>query len=109
VINLAEKLTVDNFDEFISQSDVPVLVDFYNDGCIPCRRIAPLLSKAEEKYNGKIKFARVNSALNPDLIEKYTIEAAPTLILFKSGEEINRHRGIATADQIEELINTNNL
>jgi thioredoxin 1 len=107
VINVAEKLTAENFDDFINQSDVPVLVDFYNDGCIPCRRIAPLISKAEAEYDGKIKFARVNSALNPDLVEKYTIEAAPTLILFNNGEEINRHRGVATAQQIEELLNTN--
>jgi thioredoxin 1 len=105
---VAEKLTTENFDEFISQNDI-VLVDFYNDGCIPCRRIAPLISKAETEYEGKVKFARVNSALNPDLVEKYTIEAAPTLILFNNGEEINRHRGVATAQQIEELINIDNL
>jgi thioredoxin 1 len=101
---MAEKLTAENFDDFIQKSDVPVLVDFYNDGCIPCRRIAPLISKAEAAYEGKIKFARVNAAVNPTLVEKYTIEAAPTLLLFQNGEERRRHRGAATAQQIEELI-----
>jgi thioredoxin 1 len=104
VTDVAEKLTTESFDAFIKESPVPVLVDFYNDGCIPCRRVAPLLSKAEEKYKGKISFARVNSIMNLDLTEKYFVEAAPTLILFKDGEEVKRHRGAATAEQIEDLI-----
>jgi thioredoxin 1 len=106
VINLSEKLNEANFDSFVNESEIPVLVDFYNDGCIPCKRISPLLSKAEAEYDGKIKFAKINIGMNPELIEKYEVEAAPTLILFNNGEEINRHRGLATAQQIEELLNT---
>ena len=101
---MAERLTQDNFDAFILESDIPVFVDFYNDGCIPCRRIAPLISKAEAEYDGKLKFARVNIGMNPDLISKYAIEAAPTLIIFKDGEEISRHRGAADAETFKNFI-----
>lgn len=101
---MAEKLTAENFNSFIEDSDLPVLVDFYNDGCIPCRRIAPLLSKAETEYSGRIKFAKVNIGTNSELIEEYTVEAAPTLIIYKNGKEVNRHRGAADAETLNKFI-----
>lgn len=100
---MAEKLDSAGFENFIN-SEIPVLVDFYNDGCIPCRRIAPLISKAQAEYDGRIKFARVNIAMNTDLIERYSVEAAPTLIIFKNGEEISRHRGAADAETFGNFI-----
>lgn len=101
---MTEKLDSSNFNSFIQNSDIPVLVDFYSDGCIPCRRIAPLLSKAEAEYENKLKFAKVNIGMNPDLIAEYGIEAAPTLILLNDAKEVNRHIGIADADTLKEFI-----
>ncbi|MGN1202608.1 MAG: thioredoxin family protein [Eubacterium sp.] len=101
---MAEKLDSTNFDSFITESELPVLVDFYNDGCIPCRRIAPLISKAEAEYEGRLKFARVNIGMNTELIEKFSVEAAPTLIIFKDGEEVNRHRGATDAEAFKNFI-----
>lgn len=101
---MAKKLDSSNFDSFIETSEVPVVVDFYNDGCIPCRRIAPLISKAEVAYEERLKFVRVNIGMNSDLIEKYAVEAAPTIIIFKGGEEVNRHRGAADAETFKGFI-----
>lgn len=101
---MAEKLDSTNFAIFIKESELPVFVDFYNDGCIPCRRIAPIISKAEAEYDGGIKFAKVNIGQNTELIAQYFIEAAPTLIIFKDGEEISRHRGVADAETIKNFI-----
>lgn len=104
---MAEKLDGSAFESYIRESAVPVLVDFYNDGCIPCRRIAPLISKAETEYNGRLNFARVNIAMNPDLTERYAVAAAPTLILFRNGEEADRHRGAADAETLKQFIESN--
>lgn len=101
---MAEKLDSANFESFVKESKLPVLVDFYNDGCIPCRRIAPLISKAEAEYDGRLKFARVNIGMNTELISEYSVEAAPTLIIFKDGGEINRHRGAADAETLKNFI-----
>lgn len=101
---MAEKLDSANFESFVKESELPVLVDFYNDGCIPCRRIAPLISKAETEYDGRLKFARVNIGMNADLIAKFSVEAAPTLIIFKDGGEISRHRGAADAETLKKFI-----
>lgn len=101
---MAEVLNDDNFDAFVAESDKPVLVDFYNDGCIPCRRVAPVLSRTEKGYEDKVAFVKVKIAMNPNTVKKYAVEAAPTLLVLKDGEEAGRHRGVANAEQIEELI-----
>ncbi len=104
---MAEFLNQENFQPFIEASTLPVLVDFYKDGCIPCRRVAPLLSKAGEAYAGRLIVARVNLSQNPGLAAQYRIEAAPTLLLLKSGKEAARHRGIIDRAGLAALIEEN--
>lgn len=95
------------FYGFIQRSETPVLVDFYNDGCAPCRRIAPIIGMAEEEFDGAMSFAEVNIGMNPDLIEKADISATPTLVIFKDGKEISRHIGAADYETIKEFIENN--
>lgn len=101
---MAERLDRETFGAFVADSALPVLVDFYRDGCIPCRRTAPLLSKAEAEYAGKIAVARVNLEQDADLARQYEIAAAPTLLFFQKGKEIARHRGVIDRDGLTKLI-----
>ncbi len=105
---MAEHLNSETFAGYIEASALPVLVDFYRDGCVPCRRVAPLLSKAETAYAGKLAVARVNSVQNSDLAAQYDIQAAPTLVLFENGKEVVRHRGVIDRDGLEALIQSAN-
>lgn len=101
---MAEHLNGETFDAFVTQSAAPVLVDFYRDGCVPCRRVAPLLSKAGAEYEGRLEIARVNVDQNPALAEKHQIEAAPTLLLLRGGEEVGRHRGAIDKETLKAFI-----
>lgn len=101
---MAEILNDSNFEAFIAESAKPVLVDFFNDGCVPCRRVAPILSRTEKAFEEQVAFGKVKIAMNPETVKKYGVEAAPTLIVFKDGAEAARHRGVATAEQITALI-----
>lgn len=101
---MAEHLNEETFDAFVAQSASPVLVDFYRDGCVPCRRVAPLLSKAGAEYEGRLEIARVNVDQNPALSERHRIEAAPTLLLLHGGQEIGRHRGAIDKDTLKAFI-----
>jgi thioredoxin 1 len=101
---VATALNQDSFAAFVSQADKPVLVDFFRDGCLPCRRVAPLVSKAEAQYEDGLLVARVNMDQNKALAEELKIEAAPTLILFRGGQEVARHRGVIDRDGLTELL-----
>lgn len=92
------------FKREVIDAQVPVLVDFYSDSCIPCKRMSPILSQIESEYSEKVKIVKVNTNFEKALVEKFSIQAAPTLILFSEGEEVSRIRGAAKKDEIIQLI-----
>lgn len=93
------------FDEEVLKSDKPVLVDFWAPWCGPCRAIAPTVEELAGTYADKIKFCKVNVDENPVTPGKFEIKAIPTLIFFKDGEAAEHHTGLASKEQLEELIN----
>jgi thioredoxin 1 len=93
-----------SFDAYIQEADKPVLVDFYRDGCLPCRRVSPLVSKTETQYGDRILVARINIDQSKKLAEKLRIEAAPTLIIFGKDGELARHRGVIDGKSLSELV-----
>lgn len=100
---MAQRVNADNFDSEVLQSDLPVLVDYYSDSCVPCKMLAPVLSQIESEHS-EIKVVKVNVNFDIELAERFEVQAAPTLILFKNGEEKARHRGAVRKDEIEALI-----
>ena len=94
------KITAAEFGSEVLGSEIPVLADFYSDSCIPCKRMSPILSQLESEYEGKLKIVKINTNFEKELTEKYGVLAAPTLILFKNGEEVSRIRGAAKKDEI---------
>lgn len=94
-----------NFEKEVLKSEIPVLVEFYSDSCIPCKQLSPILADLEEEYEDKIKVAKVNVNFDEKLVQDYNVLASPTIVFFKNGEEINRIRGLKKKNEIEEIFN----
>jgi thioredoxin 1 len=101
---MPKRISNAEFDTEVLASELPVLADFYSDSCIPCKRMSPILSQLETEYAGKIKIVKININFEKELVAKYNILAAPTLILFNKGEEVSRIRGAVKKDEIITLI-----
>jgi thioredoxin 1 len=101
---VTELLNDDNFHATVDESPIPVLVDFYRDGCLPCRRVTPLMCQTAEQYANEVRVVRVNLTQSPALVSQYQIEAAPTLVLLKNGAEIARHRGFIDRAGLDALL-----
>ena len=75
-----------NFDREVTQSDKPVIVDFWAEWCGPCKMIAPLLDEIAKEKGEAVKVAKVNVDHNQSLSSKYNIRAIPSLLFFKNGQ-----------------------
>ena len=52
---MAKRVSKDDFDKEVLQSELPVIVDFYSDSCIPCKQLSPILGDIEDDYEDKAK------------------------------------------------------
>ena len=96
------RISKDNFEKEVLQADKTVLADFYSDSCVPCKRLSPVLFALEKEYAEKLKIVKIN--IDSELAEKYEVQAAPTLVFFKNGEEVSRLRGAVKQAEIKEVI-----
>ena len=79
-------VTSANFDQLVTNSDKPVLVDFWAEWCGPCKMIAPILDEVSSSYEGKLQVAKMNVDENREIPSKFGIRGIPTLMLFKGGQ-----------------------
>ena len=103
---MAVKISGDNFEAEVLNSDKLVIADFYSDSCVPCKRLSPVIAEIEEENQDSVKVAKLNINFDSETPEKYSVTSVPTLIFFKNGEEIARITGAVKKDKITQTINS---
>ncbi len=101
---MAARISKDDFEQKVLQSELPVIVDFYSDSCIPCKQLSPILGDIEDDYEDKLKVFKVNVNYDAELAEEYQVLASPTLIFFKEGKEADRIRGLVKKPELAEHV-----
>jgi thioredoxin 1 len=90
-----------NWDEQVAKSKQLVLVDFWHDGCVWCKRLDPELSAIVGDFSGKLKITRLNifsSDGNGEIGRKYGIMGTPTLLVFCNGRPVDSTVGYKPRD-----------
>jgi len=96
-----------NFADLISNSDIPVLVDFYADWCGPCQAMAPMIAEIAGEMSEKIKVIKVDVEKNPAVSTAYKISGIPTLILFHKGQIKWRQSGLIPKPELLRMLTIN--
>jgi len=65
---------------FKYKGKLPAIVDFYADWCGPCRRVAPIMEKLAEEYDGKLIIYKVNTQYETELAKAFQIRSIPTVL-----------------------------
>ena len=88
----------------ILNTNSSVLINFSTEWCVPCRKMKPIVIDIQNEYTD-VKVLLIDADANKRLVDKYNIDGIPVFIIFKNGNEIFRHIGLTTKEElIKELI-----
>ena len=88
------------FAAAVEGSAVPVPVDVWAPWCGPCRQVSPVVEQLGRENAGRLKVAKVNSDLAPEVAVRHNISGIPTLLLYSGGREVSRVVGAQPAGQL---------
>ena len=93
------KLTTENFEKEVLQSNKKVLVDFWASWCGPCRMVSPIIDEISAE-RGDIKVGKVNVEEQRELAAQFRVMSIPSLVVMKDGKIVNRMVGARPKSQI---------
>ena len=97
-------LSDSNFNRFITQTQIPIVVDFWANWCGPCKVMAPQYELAAKEMPGLL-FAKVDTEQNPKIGHAYSIRSIPTLLVLQHGKVIAKQAGAMSANDIVTWVN----
>jgi thioredoxin 1 len=95
------------FETQVIKSELPVLVDYWAEWCAPCKAMAPILDELADEYHDKLRIAKVNVELEPQIARQYGVRSQPTMMLFKNGSVEAQKVGAMSKSQLRAFIELN--
>jgi thioredoxin 1 len=81
------------FQEKLSVSEKPIVIDFWATWCGPCMMTKPILDKLGKEYAEKVEFLPINADDSREILEQFRVFGIPTVITIRNGKEVGRITG----------------
>ncbi|MGL5719070.1 MAG: thioredoxin TrxA [Paraclostridium sp.] len=95
----------DTFEPEVKEAEGLVLVDFWSEGCEPCKALLPDIERFAEMYGENIKFCKFDTTKARRVAIKEKVLGLPTIAIYKDGAKIDEvTKDDATVTNIEEMI-----
>ena len=94
------KITNENYEAEVMQSDKPVLLDFWASWCGPCKMVGPIIEEVAQEAGAIAKIGKVNVDEEQDLAKKFKIISIPTLVVIKNGKVVDSAVGVKSKQAI---------
>ena len=100
------ELTDSEFQSFIAEASLPVMVDFYSPTCGPCKSLAPIITHLGKEYLGRVIIAKLDTSTNPGTAMHYQIRGVPSLLFFNRGQLVDQIVGAPPEQQLRQKLNS---
>jgi thioredoxin 1 len=102
---MAVEITDSNFSDVVTNSDKPVVVDFWAAWCGPCRMVGPLIDEMHGEYDGRAVIGKVDVDQNPGVSAQFGVRSIPTILFIKNGEVVDKVVGAVPKSTLTEKLN----
>ena len=93
----------ENLQSILNDSK-PVLVDFFAEWCGPCKVQAPVLKEVKSDIGDSVRILKIDVDKSPAIAQQYQVSSIPTLILFRNGQPVWRQTGVASKQQLVNVL-----
>ena len=100
------EVTDATFTSEVEHSNIPVLLDLWADWCGPCHILAPTVDQLAKEMADRVKVGKLNIDENPDTANRFGVRSIPTLLVLKSGKEVDRLVGVQPKQEILRRLET---
>lgn len=97
-------ITSKNFEEEVTKSNVPVLLDFWASWCGPCKMVSPIVDEVAAEVAGRAKVGKINVDEEQELAQAFSIMSIPTLIVINNGKLVKQVVGVRSKSEILEML-----
>jgi len=97
-------ITKENFEEEVSKSNLPVIIDFWAAWCGPCQMLGPIYEEVSQDYEGKLAFAKIDVESEQELASKFGVSGIPSMIILHKGKESARIVGMLPKEALKKKI-----
>jgi putative thioredoxin len=100
------EVTEANFDPLVIEYSfqLPVVVDYWADWCVPCKTLEPILERLAIEADGNFRLAKVNVDSNPNLAIRFGIHSIPAVKGFRDGKVVSEFYGVQPEPRIRDFI-----
>ena len=99
------KLDKNTFEDEVLNEDGYVLVDYFSDGCEPCKALMPHVENLAEEYGEDVKFCKLNTTKARRLAISQRVMGLPAILLYKDGEKVDEvTKDDATKENVKKMI-----
>jgi thioredoxin 1 len=70
-----------------------LVLDVWAEWCTPCRALVPIFETLAERYDGRVRVAKLDADANVETVTRFDVRALPTVLIFQDGVLVERLSG----------------